>query len=79
MSDGMTQVEFLAIGDGHTILSHLIKFLIYILDEVLSCCFQEQDLIVVVSVMAEVTALLAHQLVVDAAKSHIVLEMVGAD
>jgi hypothetical protein len=29
--------------------------------------------------MAEITALLAHKLVMNAAKSHIALEMVGAD
>lgn len=60
-------------------MSHLVEFFIYILDEVLSSCFQKQDLIVVVSVMAEITTLLAYQLIVDATKSHIVLEMVRAD
>ena len=38
MSDRVAQVELFAVGDHHSILGHLVQFLVDILDEVLGGC-----------------------------------------
>ena len=77
-SDRVTQVKLFAIRDLGSVLNHLIQLLINVLDEVLSRCLEEEDLVVVVSVMAEIAALFTDQFIVDDAEGHILLQMVWA-
>jgi hypothetical protein len=74
----VTKIEFFTVRNHQTILSHLIKFFVHILNEILGCCFEKQDLIVVVSMMGQIAALLAHQFVVNAAECNILLQVIGA-
>ena len=76
--DAVAQVEFLAIRDQNTILNHAVKLLVDTLYEVLSGSLEEQDLVVVVAVVRQVTALLAHELVVDDAEGNVRLVVVDA-
>ena len=59
-SDGVPKVEFLAVGDLSPVLNHLVKFTVYSLDEILGGSFEQQDLVVVVSMVAKVAALLTY-------------------
>jgi len=49
--DRVAQVELLAVGDEDPILNHAVQLLVYILDEVLGCGLQQENLVVVVSMV----------------------------
>lgn len=74
----VSQIEFLAVRNQASVLNHVVKLLVHILYEVLSCSFQEKDLVVVITVVRQVTALLAHKLVVNYTKCNEWLQMVLA-
>lgn len=76
--DVVSQVELLTVGDLRPVLHHLVQLLVHVLDEVLGSRFQQQNLIVVITVMTEVAALLADQFIVDDAESHVRLQVVWA-
>ena len=56
----------------------MVQLLVHVLDEILSCSLQQKDLVVVVTMVGEVAALLADQLVVDDAESDVGLPVVLA-
>lgn len=76
-SNGMSEVKLLTIGDECSILDHGVQLLIDSLNEVLSSCLEQEDLVVVVSVDGQVAALLTNELVVDDAEGHVRLVVVA--
>jgi len=56
----------------------VVQLLVDILDEVLSRCLQQEDLVVVVPMMRQIAAFLAHELVMDDTKGHVRLHVVLA-
>ena len=56
----MAEVKLLTIGDLSPVLNHLVELLVNVLNEVLSCCFKEKDLVIMVSMVAQVAALFAN-------------------
>jgi hypothetical protein len=54
--NGMTKIELFTVRDHHAVLSHLIEFFVHILNEILGCCLQEQDLIIVVPMVGQIAA-----------------------
>ena len=50
-SYGMSQVELLTISYHRSVLNNLIQLLVYILNEILGCCLQQQYLVVVITMM----------------------------
>lgn len=75
--DGVAQVELLAVGDEDPVLNHAVELLVDVLDEVLGCGLQQENLVVVVSVVRQVAALLADQLIVNNAESHVRLLVIN--
>jgi hypothetical protein len=47
----MAKVELLTVGNLRTVLDHEVKLSINALNEVLSCCLEEQDLVVMISMV----------------------------
>lgn len=55
----------------HARLHEVARAFINILQEILSCGFQQQDLVVVVSVVAKIAAFFAHEFIVKAAVGYV--------
>lgn len=72
----MPQVEFFAICNLYPVLDHLVQLFVDSLNEVLCSGLQQQYLVIVVSMMAQVAALFTYQFVVDYAKSNVLLQVV---
>ena len=72
------EVELLALHDLLPALDQVARPLVDVLQEVLRGGLQEQDLVVVVPVVRQVAALLADELVVQAAVRHVVSPVVRA-
>ena len=72
------QVKLLALRDLHPALHQIGRALVDILQEVLGCSFQEEDLVVMIAVVGQVAALFADQLVVKVAVSDVGSSMVWA-
>ena len=78
LSQLVFEVEFLALCDLLATLDQVACPLINVLQEILSCSLQQQDLVVVVTMVRQIAAFFAHQLVVHRAVSHIVPSVIGA-
>ena len=73
------EIELLALNDLLATLNQVVCSFIDVLQEVLRCCFQKEDLVVMVSVVGQVTAFFANELVVQAAVGYITATMVRAE
>ena len=65
------QVELFTLGNLLSTLHQIRRALIDILKEILGGSFQQQDLVVMVTVMRQVAALFADQLIMEAAVCHV--------
>ena len=79
LAEGVLQVEFFTLGDLLPTLHEICGSFVDVLQEILGGCFEQQDLIVVVSVMAQITAFLADQFIMKTAVSNVSLSMVRAE
>ena len=75
----VTQIELLAVCNQHPVLHQVVQLLVDIDDEILRSGLQEQDLVVMVTVVRQVAALLANKLIMDDAEGNVRLLVVAAD
>ena len=75
-AQGILKVEFFTLGDLLPALHEICGSFVDVLQEILGGCLKQQDLIVVVSVMAQITAFFADQFIVQTAVSNVSLSMV---
>ena len=73
------KIEFLTLGYLDPTLDQISGSFVYILQEVLCCSFEKQYLIVVISMVGQVTTFLAYQFTVQTTISHICPSMVWAE
>lgn len=72
------QVKLFTLGDLLATLNQIICPLVNVLKEILSSGFQQKNLIIVVTMVRQVTALLANELVVQAAVGDVISSVVRA-
>ena len=73
------QVEFFALSNLLPALEKVSCTFINVLQEVLGCSFQEKDLVVVITMMGQVTAFFTNQLIVKAAIGYVSSSMIRAE
>ena len=73
------QVELFALRNLLSALQKISRAFIDILKEILSCCLQEQDLIIMVTMVWQITAFFAYKFVVQAAVGHVCSTMVWTE
>jgi len=78
MSYAMAEVELFTVCNLCSILDHLIKLFVNVLDEVLGSCLQEEDLIVVISMVRKITAFFAHKFIMNDTEGYILFLVIRA-
>ena len=78
LSQLIFQVKLFALGDLLATLDQIIAALVDILEEILGGGLEQENLVVVIAMVRQITALLADQLIMQAAVSDIATPVVGA-
>ena len=79
LTDLSFQIELCALADKESLLRQAVHLLIDHLQIVLGRCLEQQNLVVVVSVVRKVATLFADELLMSYAVGHVRLQVVGAD
>ena len=78
LSKLILEVKLFALGDLLATLDQIIAALVDILEEILGGGLEQKNLVVVIAMVRQITALLADQLIMQAAVSDIATPVVGA-